>query len=318
MNRILTLAAAGLMSLGLVACGRDEAPADAAAATATPEAAVKSAAQALRTNDVGQFVKLALPAAQYDEVKAKFESRERPTPAAAEAAEFREMMQKFTAPDAETALMAEFEPHLAQFEAEMAPQMPMMIGMGTGFAKQAVQQNADMNEDQKRQATQFVDAVGGWLASVKLTDRELAKSAIAKAVAAARRLELTELEQVNALSFEQAMAKAGILFGGFKDVLAVYGFDIDKSLDSTQVEVLKQEADSARVKVSYQVLGQTIVGEQDMVRQQERWYGKDTMKAVSEALAKQSAPAMDAGMDDDSAEEDMGAEQDEAEEAAAE
>lgn len=303
MNRLMTLAAAGLFTLGLAACGREDAPADPAAATATPEGAVKSAAEALRQNNVGQFVQLVLPADQYSDIKAKYESRERPAPDAAEAAEFQQMMQKMTAPDAETALMAELEPHLAQFEAEMAPQLPMMIGMGRGFAAQAIQQNADMNEDQKRQATQFVDALGNWLATAKLTDRELAKSAISKAVAAARKLEVSTMEQLNALSFDQAMDKAGIVFGGAKDVLAVYGFDIDKSLDSTQVEVVKQEADSARVKVSYEVLGQTISGEQDMVRQNDRWYGKDTMEAVSDALAKQAAPAMDdaEGMGEDMA-----------------
>jgi len=317
MNRFLTLAATGLLTLGLASCGGDSAPADPAAATATPEAAIKSAAASLRANDVGQFVQLVLPAAQYNDIKTKFESRERPAPDAAEAAEFKQMMQKFTAADAETALMAELEPHLAQFEAEMAPQLPMMIGMGRGFAAQAIQQNAEMNEDQKRQATQFIDALGNWLATAKLTDRDLAKSAIAKAVATARKLEVTELEQMNALSFDQAMDKAGIVFGGVKDVLALYGFNIDQSLDSTQVEVVKQEADSARVKVSYQVLGQTIAGEQDMVRQNDRWYGKDTMEAVSDALAKQAAaPAMDdAGdMDEDMADESA---EDESSEAAA-
>lgn len=301
MNRFVSLAAAGLFSLGLAACGGgSSSPAE---ATATPDAAVKASAAALRQNDIGQFVKLVLPEARYNEVKAKFEARERTAPEAGEAAEFAEMMTKLTASDAETALMAELEPHLAQFEAEMAPQMPMMIGMGRGMAVQAIQQNADMSEDQKRQATQLVDAMGNWLSGVKLADRGLAKQAIAKTVAAARKLDLKTLEQFNALSFDQAMEKAGIAFGGLKDVLGVYGFDVNAALDSTQVDVLKTEGDTARVKVGYTLLGAAITSEQDMVRDGGRWYGKDTMKALSEALdqpvASAGATEQPAAMEDD-------------------
>lgn len=288
MNRFVSLAAAGLLSLGLVACGGGSSS-DPAEATATPDAAVKASSNALRQNDIGQFVKLVLPEARYNEVKAKYEARERSVPDASEAAEFAEMMTKLTAADAETALLAELEPHLAQFEAEMAPQMPMMIGMGRGMAVQGIQQNADMSEDQKRQATQLVDALGNWLSGVKLADRALAKQAIAKTVATARKLDLKTLDQVNALSFEQALDKAGIAFGGLKDVLGVYGFDVNAAFDSTQVEVLKSEGDAARVKVGYTLLGTAITSEQDMVRDGGRWYGKDTMKAISDALDRPAA-----------------------------
>lgn len=289
MNRFVSLAAAGLFSLGLAACGGgSSSPAE---ATATPDAVVKASADALRQNDIGQFVKLVLPEARYNEVKAKFESRERTAPEADEAAEFSEMMAKLTAADAETALMAELEPHIAQFEAEMAPQMPMMIGMGRGMAVQQIQQSADMTADQKQQFVQFADAVANWLGGVKLGDRELAKQAIAKTVAAARALDLQTLDQVNALNFDQAMEKAGIAFGGLKDVLGVYGFDVNAALDSTQVEVLKSEGDAARVKLSYTLLGTAMSSEQDMVRENGRWYGKDTMKALSDALDQPAAPA---------------------------
>ncbi|SDD08304.1 hypothetical protein [Aquimonas voraii] len=316
MNRFVSLAAAGLFSLGLVACGGgDKGAADPAASTATPDAALKSATTALRQNDIGQFVKLVLPEARYNEVKAKYEAQkaEAGTPDPAEAAEFAEMMGKLTAADAEAALMAELEPHLAQFEAELAPQMPMMIGMGRGMAVQGIQQNAEMSEDQKRQATQVVDALGNWLSNVKLADRELAKQAVAKAVATARALDLKTLEQLQALSFDDALAKAGIAFGGLKDVLAVYGFDINAALDSAQIEVLNTEGDTARVKVGYTLLGAAISSEQDMVREAGRWYGKDTMKAISDALdgqseaevaAEEAAPADEAEVTEEPAEVD--------------
>ena len=284
MNRFVTLTAAGLLCLGLAACGQKEGPAEAASDTASPEGAVKAATEALRQNDLHQFLRLSLPEQRYQQLRQAYEQRERSAPDGEEAAEFSAMLAKLTADDAETALMAELEPALVQFETEMAPQMPMMIGMGRGFAAQAIQQNAEMSEQQKQQATQVVDAMGNWLSGVQLADRELARSAISKAVASARKLEIQSLEQLEALDFDQMMVKAGIAFGGVKDVLSVYGLDIDGVLASAQTEVLSQEGDSARLKVSYTLFGQTIAAEQDMVRQDDRWFSKEGMTALAEAF----------------------------------
>lgn len=284
MNRFVTLAAAGLLSLGLAACGSKDGPAEAARDTASPDSAVSAAAEALRKNDLHQFLRLSLPEARYQQLREAYEKRERSDPDGEEAAEFAAMMAKLTAPDAEAVLMAELEPALVQFETELAPQMPMMIGMGRGFAAQAIQQNADMSDDQKRQATQVIDAMGNWLSGVQLADRGLARNAVSKAVAAGRKLDIKDMQQLEALDFDQMMEKAGVAFGGVKDVLGVYGLDIDSVLASTRTELVSQDGDNARLKVSYTLFGQTISAEQDMVRENDRWYSKEGMTALAEAL----------------------------------
>ena len=43
--------------------------------------------------------------------------------------------------------------------------------------------------------------------------------------------------------------------------------------------------------VRYTLLGTAITSEQDMVRENGRWYGKDTMKALSDALDQPAASA---------------------------
>lgn len=284
MNRFVTLAAAGLLVLGLGACGSKDGPAEAARDTASPESAVKAATEALRKNDVHQFLRLSLPEERYQQLRKAYAERERGEPDGEEAAEFEAMIAKLTAPDAESALMAELEPALVQFETELAPQMPMMIGMGRGFAAQAIQQNAEMSADQKRQATQVIDAMGNWLSGVQLADRGLARNAISKAVAAARKLDVQNMQQLEALDFDQMMDKAGIAFGGVKDVLGVYGLDIDAVLASTRTELVSQDGDNARLKVSYTLFGQTISAEQDMVRDGDRWFSKEGMTALAEAF----------------------------------
>ncbi|MCG6118743.1 MAG: hypothetical protein MEQ07_11220 [Aquimonas sp.] len=284
MNRFVTLAAAGLLTLGLAACGPKDGPAEAARDTASPDSAIKAASEALRSNDLHQFLRLSLPEARYQQLREAYEKRERTAPDGEEAAEFAAMMAKLTAPEAEKTLMAELEPALIQFETEMAPQMPMMIGMGRGFAAQAIQQNTDMSDDQKLQATQVIDAMGNWLSGVQLADRDLASSAISKAVASARTLDIKDMQQLEALDFDQMMEKAGVAFGGVKEVLGVYGLDIDAVLASTRTELVSQEGDNARLKVSYTLFGQTISAEQDMVREQDRWYSKEGMTALAEAF----------------------------------
>ena len=75
-----------------------------------------------------------------------------------------------------------------------------------------------MTEAQKKQSVDMVNALGTWLQTAKLTDRELAKKGVAVVVATARKLDLKALDDVRALEFDQAMGKFGIVFGGLKDI----------------------------------------------------------------------------------------------------
>ena len=134
-------------------------------------------------------------------------------------------------------------------------------------------------------------AVAGWLQGVRFADRDLARQAIAKTVAAARALELKTLDEARALEFEAAMGKAGIAFRGVKDVLAVYGFDLDQSFSSVKAEVISEEGDQAKVKVDYQILGQPLSFETAMVRIDGRWYGKDTIEQLDKELNGPKADA---------------------------
>ena len=298
-----TLALASLFALS--ACSKDDAaapaaetPASAAKKTDNPVEAVNSVMAKLKANDLAGVAALMLPPAKLDELRTKWTKEKTENPASAEdKAKFAEQMAKFTAADAETALYAELEPLLVKFDTEMAPQLPMMVGMGQGFAMQALNENKDMNEAQKKQATETLGALAGWAQTAKFGDRELAKKGIAVAVKTARDLNLKTLDEVEALDFDGLLGKAGIVFGGIKNVAALYGIDMDASLASAKTSLVSQEGDAAKVATTYNFLGKQITNETDLVQVEGRWYGKESLDAVFEAMAGGDEPEVADGAD---------------------
>ena len=299
MKRFAALAFASITALALVACQKEEAagetPAATAAATSNPAEAIEAAADKLKNNDVLGVIQITVPPKHYEKMKAEWKSSQEPI-TEEDRLEFQAMMAKLTAPDAETAIMAEAEPELVKFETEMAAQMPLMVGMGQGFAMQAIQANEGLSAAQKKQAGDVVGAIAAWLQGVQFADRALAKQAVGKAVGAARELNLKTLDEARALEFEPAMAKAGVAFKGIKDVLAVYGLKLDEAFDSVKASVVSETGDNAVVKVDYSIFGQALSFESPMVKIDGRWYGKDTVDQLEKELNKPAEIAPVDGM----------------------
>ena len=303
MKRFAPLALASLFALALAACG-DKAEDAAATAEATaelpdsPGEVVDASAEALKRGDLLTALTLTVPPADFERIRQDWETaKAEEQPTEEEKQNYAEMMAKLTAADAEEQLMAEFEPHLAKYDAEMAAQMPLMIGMGRGFAVQAIQENKEFTAEQKAQATQTIDAVAKWLGETNFSDRERARQAVEAAVEAAREFEVKTLDELRALEFEQMLAKAGIAFNGTKDVLRVYGLDLDQTFDSVQSKVVSEQGDNATVQVDYQLFGQPLSFQTEMVRVDGRWYGKDTVSQLRKELEDVEDAAEDSSSD---------------------
>ena len=305
MNRLAPLALASLLALALSACGDDASETTAGAAgddraaavvaPADPDDVVAASARHLQEGDLLSVLRLSVPPAEFERMKQRWETEKaKEVPTEEERQQFAEMMQKLTAADAEQALMAEFEPHLQKYDAEMAAQMPLMVGMGRGFVVQSIEQNQELSAEQKQQATQTIDAVVKWLNETNFSDRERARQAVDVAVRTARAVELKTLEELRALNFEQMLEKAGIAFVGFKDLLAVYGLDLDQTFQSVQSEVVSEQGDSAVVKVGYSLFGQPLSFQTEMMKVDGRWYGKDTVEQLTRELDDVEDAAEDA------------------------
>jgi hypothetical protein len=128
-----------------------------------------------------------------------------------------------------------------------------------------------------------------WVKDTRFTDPALVKQALAAVSDTAKKLEIKTLEEARALTFEQAAPKFKIAFAGLKKVFETYGFSIDQTLSTVKVEVLSSTEDTAKLKVSYDLLGAPLETTTEMVRINDRWYGKDTIEKIKEQKAEQAA-----------------------------
>ncbi len=299
MNRLATVCLSALLALGLTACQREAQPgADSKSMAGDgPAEATQRVAAELRDNDLLGALQAALPPSAIERMKAEFESSRKEAPSEDDRLEFAAVMGKLTAADAEAALMAELEPALQKYEAEMKAQMPLLIAMGRGFSEQWVQDNPQLSDTQKKQIAGLLDGVAKWLGEVDFADRELARRAVSAMVQTARKLELKSLDELQSLEFEQAMAKAGVVMGGVKEVLSIYGLMVDDSLASVRTSVVSQDGDAAKVKMAYRFFDQTLEVESDMVRREGRWFGRETIEGIEKQLAAAAADAAAASVE---------------------
>jgi len=286
------LRAALLASLFLVvsACGdkaQEQAP---AAQAATPDGAILRSTRLLKEGDIHGLIRHAMPPADYEQARSEWKRSVDATPATDEDREkFAETMQRLTAPGAEEALFAEIEPQLQAFDAEYQQQMPMYVAMGTGWLQGMVQESKDLSPEARQQAIAVIAAMGEWVRRTHFTDPAAVKEVVAIFVRAAREVDMPTLDQARALDFEQSMDKMRITFLALKDALAVYGLSVDGVLDSVKAEVLANDGQEARVRVSYTLFDTPLAGEVDMVNVDGRWYGKDTIDTLRAQAGEQAA-----------------------------
>lgn len=280
-TRTFRLLALFLIALALAACQREEAPPPTDAGD--PIAVVEAGVAALRAGDLKAFLESQLPPAEIERLRAERLARAAEPVDPAERERFATMMAMLTAPDAEAQIMAAIEPQLARFEREIEPHLARNVGMLKGLAVVAIQQSEDLNPLAKQQAMASLDALSAWVTSTRFTDRERLREAIGHLAAAAREADVATLDALNALDWDAALDRASIAFRAVKRVLETYGFPVDAILDSVRAEILSQTADEARVRVTYDLLGQPLSFEVDLVARDGRWYAKDTLEAADRA-----------------------------------
>jgi hypothetical protein len=291
-RRLASVAFAALLALFVVACNNQQAGAPAVAVDAnTPDATIRKNVELLKAADLGGLMQNALPPADFAELKAAWGKDQEP-PTDDERQKFADTMGRLTAPDADRTIYAEIEPELKQFDAQYQQQMPMYVAMGSGWLQGMVQQNKDLSEADKQQAVAAINALAAWVQKTRFTDPESVKKVLAIATKAARDLNLKTLDEVHALTFDQSMQKAHVAMLAFRDALNVYGFSVERTLDSVKPEVVSNDGKTAKVKVSYTLFDTPLTMTSDMVNVDGRWYSKDTIdrvRARKEEAAKAAA-----------------------------
>lgn len=281
--RLVRVAFVALLAAAAAGCGNQQSSAPVATSANTPDATIRKSADLLKQNDIAGVMQNALPPAEFEKVKADWTKANNERPVTDEdRKKFEETMARLTAPDADKTIYAEIEPQLKQFDAQYQQQIPMYVAMGQGWLTGMVQQNKDLSDADKQQAVAAINALAAWVQKTRFTDAESVKKVLAITTKTARDLNLKSLDEARALTFDQSMQKARVALGGFKEALAVYGFSVDKTLDSVKPEVLSNDGKTASVKVSYTLLDTPLTATTQMVNVDGRWYGKDTIEKLKE------------------------------------
>lgn len=290
---LLRLLALALLPVLLLACSHGSGPVESGGAS--PGAAVLESVRLLRDGNFDGLWQHALPPADYAAYRASWSTkrdRSRITPE--NRRQFAAAMATLTAPDAQEQLWEKLQPQLALYERKYKNQMPTLIGMLETMAGTAIDRSTTLSNAERQQARSALLAVGSWAQGVDWGDPAKARAALGILTDTARRLNLHTLDQVDALDYAQANADYGLLWNGFKRLLAVYGLSLDDVLDSAQTKVLSNDGHVAVVRLSFDLLGKPISSESTMIRQDGRWYDRDTLldwRKRAAALAARAAAA---------------------------
>lgn len=254
----------------LQACGGDDPgsmeKAVAKIDTNTPDGTIMAAIQSLKNNDIKSLMQASMSEAEYSKAVAEFENAKK-SPSEADKAKFAQMMGMLTADGAEDQLMAMATPQLEQ----MRTQLPMLLMMGKGMISQSIESNADIPADQKETVTKVANAAMDFLSNNDILSEEVTRKALGAAIKTAKDLNMKSLDELQNMTYDQAMAKAGIVMGGVKNVMNAYGISVDDMLDSIDVSEVVTNGDTASMKLAYNFLGESFKQDVKMIKKDGKW-----------------------------------------------
>ena len=269
-------------TLALPACRRS------AVAPGDPVAAVKGLAKALRDDDLLRYSQLTMPPELRKRAQQRWHEKLQlaPPPTPAQQQDYARWMQRLTAPDADAKLYARFDSRMKKFEGEIGSQWPLMQATGTLFLNGLIKANDKLSDAEKEHARAVGGALLAWLRPELVSDRVRAKQAIAVITATARDLDLPTLADSRALEMDESLEKGSELLKAGKRIAAIYGLDVNASLDAVDARVVEASGNDATMEVSYPLLGKTVSFEMELVRIQGRWYPADSVRKTEADLAR--------------------------------
>jgi hypothetical protein len=265
MNKQVKIFIIALLMALLQACGGND-ESTAKVDTSSPDGAMLSAINALKNNDIKALMQASMSKTDYDKSVAEFE-KAKTSPSESDKAQFAQMMGMLTADGAEDQLMAMATPQLEQMRA----QLPMLLMMGKGMASQAIESSAEIPTEQKETVTKTANALMDFVSNNDILSEEVTRKAISAAVNTAKSLDMKSLDQLQNMSFDDAMGKASLVMGGVKDVLNVYGISLDDVLSSVKISDVDNQGETAVMKVAYDFLGQSFTQNVKMHKKDGQW-----------------------------------------------
>lgn len=292
---------AGWLLLALLCmggCKRNDHATALPGANAEPAAAMQAMTTPLRRNDLVAYARIRVTPTQYTALEAAWRSgasrwplTELPLPN-----EVGSLLGNLSAPDAERRLQQAFDQQLAG-QAQGIRQAAQSLGQ---FGVQYLRSRTDYQPEQRAHYVQLVDALSAWAATAPLADRPRAKASIAELVAAARATGIQSDADLQQLGMEESLRRLGPFWAACKKVLERYDLSLDSSLDALRTGLVKQQGDSAQVRLRYPLAARDIDLSVSLIKREGHWYQQQTqddVQAVLRAVPAASSPAAAAAPD---------------------
>ena len=277
----------GVLLVAPAGCGRR----DDAALPAGPASALRVLIADVRHDDAAAFWRHGLPPATYAAVARGWQRRQQQPVTDAGRAGYRRFAEGFDQPHAASALAARWRPTLERLDRQYSDQVPVLIAIGGGMARDMATRALALDPAQSRGLDVLLAPWVAWAEHAPWLDLARSRQAAAIAVDTVRSLRLTGFARVRSLDFDTAMTRASRLLAGTKRVLALYGLPLDEVLDAARVSQVSQQGDRAWVRIDYRLEGQPQQAVLTMRRVDGHWY-----PAVLPQLARLIEPPDWAGL----------------------
>lgn len=274
-RHLFVLAIALAVLLG--GCGRG--PAD-DAARAGPDTALVALAEAIRANEIETFLRRSLSEQEYAEARQEWDAARAGEVDAGDAAQLDALLARVNEDDVVDQVMLQIEPTLE----DARQNLPMMLFAAQTMGHASIARNEQLSEAQKTAANELLAAFGKWAGNRDLADPALAREAVTVWVDGVRGMKLQETADLQELQFEDMTARAGMLLAASKAALKVYELDLDETLASVSAETLREQGDTALVRVRFRLLDTDQQFDLAMVRRDDRWLPEAVRRHADEAL----------------------------------
>lgn len=277
---------------------KDDKPEPAAAHGAdSPSASVTDLIAHLRQDDLPGLARSALPAELHAEVEAAWKDGRSRWPLTELPLDERipKMLGALTEAGAEQKLQQSFR---QQLSGQTRAMQDAARGLGV-FGKEYLGREGHYNLSQRQHYTQLIDVFSSWAAGAPLGEAGRGRQSIGLLVKAAEQGGIKSDEDFSRLGLAASLEGLTPLYAAMKQVLNLYGLDVDATLASVRVETVSENGDEAELRVSYELAGRPVKTVMQAARVDGRWYLADYLQAARASLAgkntaetsEESAPA---------------------------
>lgn len=253
----------------------------------TPDAAVMAMVSALEANDLKAFLSHSLSKEDYSDARREWDAAR----SGAIDLHDREQIDAALAALADDALADELMAEIGPALEAARPNLPIVLMAAQTMGHASIAANEKLTEAQKNSANELLAAFGKWAGGKDLANPELARTALTGWVADARRIDLKTADDLQALEFEEMIARASILMSATRDMLRVYGLMLDDVFTSTSAEVLRQQGDTALVRVNFVLLDTEQQFDVVLIRKDDRWLPENLLSEQIRSVAGPEQPS---------------------------